>query len=277
MTNADAPAISQHYGRSDLGEAILAAVQASGKDPHRLTTADLAPATELHTGGQDATRALARLAGLRPGMRVLDAGGGLGGPARTLASEFGCDVTVLDLTEAFCRVGAMLTERTGLGNRVSFLCGDALAMPLPDHAFDVVWTQHSSMNIAGKEQLITEIHRVLRPGGVYAMHEIVAGPAQPIHFPVPWARTPAISFLLPAGAVRALVRKAGFDEMAWIDLSAPSLEFFWRRLTATPSDSAPPLGLHLLVGSELDAMLQNMKRNLEENRIAVIQGVFRRR
>jgi ubiquinone/menaquinone biosynthesis C-methylase UbiE len=277
MTNANAPAVAEHYGRSDLGEAILAAVRASGKDHERLTTSDLAPVTELHTGGQEATRDLARLAGLQPGMRVLDAGGGLGGPARTLASEFGCEVAVLDLTETFCQVGAMLTGRAGLASRVSFLCGDALAMPFPDHAFDVVWTQHSSMNIAGKEQLFAEIHRVLRPGGLYAMHEIVAGPAQPIHFPVPWARTPSISFLRPAGSVRTVVREAGFDEVAWIDVSAPSLEFFWRRLTATPSDSAPPLGLHLLVGSDLGVMLQNMERNLAENRIAVIQGVFRRR
>src|SRR5207253_2066153 len=82
---------------------------------------------------------------------------GLGGPARTLASEIGCRVTVLDLTGAFCRAGELLTARTGLSDRVSFRQGDALAMPFPDASFDAVWTQHSSMNIDDKQRLYGEI------------------------------------------------------------------------------------------------------------------------
>ena len=131
---------------------------------------------------------LARLAGITSGIRVLDVCGGLGGPARTLASEFDCAVEVLDLTQDFCRAGGVLTARTGLGGRVSFRHGDALEMPYPDDAaFDPAWTQHSSMNIADKGRLYAEIHRVLRPDGRLAMHEMLAGPVSPIHFPVPWA------------------------------------------------------------------------------------------
>ena len=113
-------------------------------------------------------------------MRVLDVCGGLGDPARTLASEFDCAVEVLDLTEDFCRAGGVLTARTGLGGRVSFRHGDALEMPYPDDAaFDLAWTQHSSMNIADKGRLYAEIHRVLRPDGRLAMHEMLAGPVSP--------------------------------------------------------------------------------------------------
>jgi len=53
-------------------------------------------------------------------MHDLDVGGGLGGPARTIASEFGCTVEVLDLTDEFCRAGQALTLRTGLEGRVSY-------------------------------------------------------------------------------------------------------------------------------------------------------------
>ncbi len=275
--NGDTPAVSQHYGRDNLGEAILAAVRAMGKDPSHLTAGDLAPATEFHIGGREATRELASLADLRAGMHVLDVGGGLGGPAQTLASEFGCVVTVLDLTEAYCQIGAMLTARTGLANQVIFQCGNALDLPFPDRAFEVVWTQHSSMNIADKVRLFAEMFRVLRPGGVYAMHEVMAGPVQPIHFPVPWARNPAISFLQPAGVVRALLTEAGFEEVHWRDTSLASLEFLRQRLAQTADGNLPPLGLHLLLGEEFQSMFQNMERNLAENRIAVIQGVFRRR
>src|SRR5579859_3943374 len=104
-----------------------------------------------------------------------------------------------------CRVGELLTARTRLSDRVSFQQGNALDMPFPGARFDVVWTQHSSMNIADKARLYAEVRRVLRPAGRLAFHEIMAGPVQPIHFPVPWAHEPAISFLRPPEEVRALL------------------------------------------------------------------------
>src|SRR5690606_22893083 len=100
-----------------------------GKDLERLTVEDLAPATEFHSRGTAATLELAEHAGITADMHVLDVGGGLGGPARTLASQYGCQVTVLDLTADFCRIGEDLTARTGLQDRVTFQHGDALDMP----------------------------------------------------------------------------------------------------------------------------------------------------
>lgn len=274
---SDAQAVDSHYSRSDLGEAILAAVVAAGKDPDVLTIEDLAPVDQFHIGGKAATLEHARLAGLKPGLRVLDVGGGLGGPARTLAQEFGCMVEVLDLTEEYCRVGQVLTARTGLADHVSFRHGNALDMPFADGTFDLVWTQHSSMNIADKERLYHEISRVLRPGGCLALHEIMAGPVTPIHFPVPWARDPAISFLRPPADVRALLLDLGFREQAWMDRTADALAFF-QSLAATAPPSGPhPLGLHLLLGTDFPTMVQNQVRNLQEQRITVIQGVFERR
>ncbi len=171
--------VDEHYGRGNLTGRILEALRDSGKDPKSLDAEDLSPIDHFHTGGRRATLILAHLAGITSGMRVLDVGGGLGGPARALASEFGCTVEVLDITQEFCRAGEMLTKRTGLGDLVSFRYGSALEMPYPDASFDFVWTQHSSMNIADKERLYQEIHRVLRPGGSLAMHEIMAGPNSP--------------------------------------------------------------------------------------------------
>ena len=86
-------------------------------------------------------------------MHVLDVGGGLGGPARTLAIEFGCRVTVIDLTESYVEAGQRITSMLGLDDRVTFRVGDALALPFDDGAFDAVWTQNSGMNIADKAGL----------------------------------------------------------------------------------------------------------------------------
>jgi len=273
---AQASAVNAQYGRDGLAAAILAAVRAAGTDPDCLAPADLAPATEFHIGGRAATLELARLAALRPGERVLDVGGGLGGPARTLAGEVGCAVTVLDLTEEYCRAGEQLTARVGLADRVAFRHGDATALPFADGAFDAAWTQHSSMNIADKAALYREAYRVVRPGGRLALHEIMAGPAQPVHFPVPWARDPAISFLRPPEEVRALLAATGFRELAWADVTEASLGFFRERLAALERGALPPVGLHLLLGDDFGPMWANQARNLEEGRIVVVQGVLAR-
>src|SRR5881628_2762667 len=114
MSGSDAPATNAYWGRDGLEEKILDALAAAGKNVDALTPDDLAPADQFHGGGKAATERLARLAGLRPGMRVLDVGGGLGGPARTLAAQFGCRVTVVDLTESYVRTATALTARLKL-------------------------------------------------------------------------------------------------------------------------------------------------------------------
>src|SRR5262245_30314393 len=111
-------AVEQYWGRQGLGQAILDALAAAGKNMAALTIDDLALADQFHGGGKPATQRLARLAGLQSGMRVLDVGGGMGGPARTLAVEFGCRVTTIDLTESYVRAAELLTATLGLGDRV---------------------------------------------------------------------------------------------------------------------------------------------------------------
>ena len=76
-----------------------------GRDIENLTPDDFAPFENLHVRGRSATRDLARLAGLRPGARVLHVGCGIGGPARTLAVEYGCRVTGIDITESYVEAG----------------------------------------------------------------------------------------------------------------------------------------------------------------------------
>jgi ubiquinone/menaquinone biosynthesis C-methylase UbiE len=271
--------VSGHYTPADVEAAfrsVLDGLRAAGKDPEALTPDDLAPVDQFHSRGKAATLELARLAGLRGGERVLDVGGGVGGPARTLAAEFGCTVTVLDLTEAYCRIGERLTELTGLGDRVSFRHGSAYEMPFDDAAFDVAWTQHSSMNMEDKERLYAEIRRVLRPGGTLVLHEVMAGPVQPIDFPAPWASDPSISFLRPPEEIRSLLRGLGFAERTWLDTTQQSLEWIRERVAAAAGPTPPPLGPHLLIGQTLGVAFRNMLRNLEEQRLVVVEAVFER-
>ena len=268
--------VSAHYGRADLTEVILDALRAAGKDVNALTADDLAPYTHLTSRPKVATLELGRLAGLQAGMQVLDLGSGLGGSARTLATDFGCRVTGLELTERFVRTATMLTERVGLGDRVSFQHGNALEMPFSDASFDVVWHEQFAMHVEDKERLYREVRRVLRPGGRLAMREFLAGPVQPLHFPVPWTTDGAISFLWPEADLRGLLGRLGFTEQAWEDLTAGDLE---RRRAAVSGSPTAITGGQLFQkarGDDWTQIQQNLGRNYAEGRLQVAHAVFQR-
>ena len=256
------------WEREGLGQAILDVLAASGANLDALTVDDLAPMDQFHGGGKDVTVRLARLAGLTPGLRVLDAGGGLGGQARTLAVEFGCQVTVVDLTESYVLAADDLTARLGLRDHVSHHFGDALELPFDDGAFDVVWTHNSGMNIAAKERLYEGFHRVLRPGGLLTFQEPMAGPVQPPIFPLMWARDPKTSFLRTPEEMRALIEAAGFRTRAWDDATADR---------ARASAARPARGIReLVMGDELGAIGHASQRNRDEGRLVAVQAVFDR-
>ena len=267
---SDARAINDYWGRDGLERAILGALGAAGKNVDALTIDDLAPTDQFHSGGKDATLRLARLAGARPGLRVLDVGGGLGGPARTLASGFGCHVTVVDLTESYVRAGAALTARLGLGDRVTHRTGDALALEGGADPFDVVWTQNSGMNVADKERLYAGFARLLHPGGLLAVQEPMAGPVQPPIFPVMWARDATTSFLRRPEEMRGVIEAAGFGVRAWDDVTA--------ELAGPSTGGAVPAHSiqRIVMGDALEEITRAGQRNREERRIVIVQAVFER-
>lgn len=269
-------AIQAHYTRSGLGDVILGALEKAGKDLARLTPQDLAPVDEFHIRGRAATLELAKAAGLDANKRVLDVGSGIGGTSRCLAKEFGCRVSGIDLTAEYCHVAAMLTAKIGLANLVDFRQGDATRMPFEDGSFDVVWTEHVAMNIADKPRLYREMHRVLKPGGTLAIYDILAGPAGPVLFPVPWARTPETSFLVSPEELRKLLQEAGFQVAEWSDTTDAARAWFVAVAEKIRKEGLPPLGFHLLVGADFAAMAQNQRLNLEQGRIALAQVVARK-
>lgn len=263
-------AVRAHYERGDIAAAILEALRAAGKDLAALIPDDLAPYTYLQQFGKAGTLALAQFAGIQAGERVLDVGSGLGGPARTLAAALGCDVTGLDLTPSSCEAATTLTARAGLGHRVRFQTGNALAMPFTDGAFDVVWTEQFAMHVADKERLYREVHRVLRPGGRLVLREFFAGPVAPLHYPVPWDRDGTISHLWPAERVWALLGEIGFRECAVRDLTREALA---RHQQAPPPEQG---AARLLFGDALGPSLATLARNYAEGRLLLIQAVFER-
>jgi sarcosine/dimethylglycine N-methyltransferase len=132
---------------------------------------DVIPPAELfaldqwHYHGTDAIRDAAAFLGLGPASRVLDIGSGIGGPARFLAHTTGCHVTALELQPELHRVGLDLTRRSGLADRVTHLCGDALEQPLSQQAFDAVISFLAIVHIPHRPDLMKRVRDALRPGG----------------------------------------------------------------------------------------------------------------
>ncbi|MFZ4855897.1 MAG: class I SAM-dependent methyltransferase [Desulfuromonadaceae bacterium] len=268
--------VNDHYTPHDLDTIILRALTAAGKDPDRLTIDDLVPIDEFHVRGRKATVDLARDLGLDKNMQVLDVGSGLGGAARYLAKSFGCRVIGLDLNADYCRVASDLTKRIRLDSLVSFQQGNATNLPFPDATFDIVWTQHTAMNIADKAKFYQELWRVLKSGGQLALYDVLAGPGGEIHFPVPWARKPSSSFLQTAEQLLDRLVETGFEVQIWRDVTGTGRLWFRHMSDKIRQEGPPAFGLQLLLGADFRAMAHNQMLNLEEERIALIEAVVRR-
>lgn len=268
-------ASARHWHRDDLVTAVLRALEQSGMDLDRLSVDDLATTDQFHGGGRPATLRLAELAGLNVPVpsprRVLDVGGGFGGPARTLAAHYGCDVTAVDLTPSYVEVANVLTERVGLAEQVSHHVADALSLPFDDEQFDVVWTQNSGMNIADKAALYAGFHRVLRPGGTLAFQEPMAGEVSPPHYPLMWADDPSLSFLVSPDELRALIAGLGFDEREW--------QVVTESTSTGTTPSPPPHAVQVLVmgADRLSEIQAASRRNVAERRVTMVHAVFVKR
>lgn len=268
--------VADHYTRGDLGSVILDALKDEGKDIDNLTLEDLAPIDEFHIRGREATLELARGLEIRAGAHVLDVGSGLGGPSRHLAASYECRITGIDLTEEYCRVAAMLAQRLGLSERVSYRQANALALPFEDGAFEVAYTQHVAMNIDDKATLYGEVARVLRTGGMFGIYDILQGAGGEVIYPVPWAHASETSFLVRPEELRHLLENAGFEVAAWRDTTAQGRAWFQAMRQRIVEEGPPKLGYHLLLGPIFGEMAQNQVRNLTQDRIALTEVICRK-
>jgi len=268
--------VAVHYGKLGLEAAVLRAVELAGKEKGRLTAGDLAAVDEFHVGGLEATRELAARMDLQPGMRMLDVGCGIGGPARYFAGELGCTVSGIDLTEEFVNVAKSLTQLVGLENATEFRQGNALTLPYEAETFDRAYTIHVLMNVADKAGVFREVRRVLKPGGMFVIFDILRGQEGPLQYPVPWAVNEETSFVGTLAEYRKGLEAAGFEVEEVRDRREFSVEFTERAMArmaqnGPPSPEKPALGLHLLMGEKTPVMLRNVLGMMKQGLLTVVE------
>lgn len=266
--------VNATYGSANLADRLLDALQHTGHDLDKLCTDDLRTFDELHIMGREATVQLGQSARLAQGMRVLDLGSGLGGPARTLARGFGSHVTGIDLSREFVTAATVLSRRVGLERRVAFGQGDVLRLPFAGQQFDAVFMIHLSMNIGDKEMLFQEAGRVLKKGGRLLLWEICRGETPGFIFPVPWARDTSFSFLIPMAQMTVLLKRCGFANLEARDATDQAAA--WVRSRQSGAKPKPPgrprLDLNLVL-EDFRLKRANISKNLLQGCIRVLHGV----
>ncbi len=268
--------IERHYATGGIADRVLSAVRATLKPGEALTPDALAPADHFHGRGLVATREMVALLAPKSSDRILDIGSGVGGPARWIASKYGCHVTGIDLTADFCRAAESLNAATGMSTQVTIVHGSALALPFPDASFDRAYSQNVVMNIAGKVTFYREACRVLKPGGILVMSNLARGSGSEPDYPTPWAATATTSFLSTIDETKAEIAAAGLEIVAFKDTSADAMKAQVATLNRLQTAGLPPLSAHLIVGPRLREYQINSNRNFVEGRIISLEVVAQR-
>lgn len=266
--------IERHYSGEDIAARVLAAVRAEIGTDAPITAEALAPVDHFHSRGLEATRELMTALNPEPGHQLLDIGSGIGGPARWIASQFGCRVTGIDLSRDFCDAARILNEATGLAGQLTIVHGNALALPFADATFDQAYSQNVIMNIADKARFYREASRVLKPGGRCAFANIISGDGEP-YYPVPWAQTRDTSFLATEAQTRDDISAAGLEVLS-ISVTSEDPAAARQARLKLEGGWRPKLSPHVFIGERMFTYQMNNMRNNEEGRVKRIEIVARK-
>ncbi|KAK8160520.1 sterol 24-c-methyltransferase-like protein [Phyllosticta citrichinensis] len=114
---------------------------------------------------------LAHVMGLRDGMKVLDVGCGVGGPAREICKFSGANIVGLNNNDYQIDRATYYAEKEGLSDKISYVKGDFMQMSFEDNSFDAVYAIEATVHAPTLEGIYGEIFRVLKPGGVFGVYE----------------------------------------------------------------------------------------------------------
>jgi SAM-dependent methyltransferase len=226
------------------------------------------------------TRVLLGYANPQPGERALDVACGTGSVARHIAPLVGASgkVFALDINPEMLAVGRAV--HVPAGARIEWQEGNAMDLPLPDCAFDLVLCQQGVQFFSNPAAALQEMHRVLDDGGRVVLSVWQGLELHPVyqtlfeatvrHLGVPLSDVAVPFSLSDAEELRALLDDAGFRSTAVIprqlDIRLPSAGRFVQltilgAATSVPTfsqlDAAARLSLVEAVASEAKTVLQH--------------------
>jgi len=259
----------------------------------KITASDVKEVDEIHVGGAEATQML--ISSIQKNKAiirdVLDLGSGLGGPVRAMANALECNVQGIDLMPDMVDCAKFLSTELSAYQKgsVSFLCGNILNLShfYEENMFDVVTMIHVGMNVKEKALLFSEVKRVLRPEGIFAVYDIMMLQKQEavidkIKYPLAWASDANHSFLETSDLYVDLSEKAGFTTISVEDKGDMAKEFFqqqdkkWMQLKQNRSSlqPKPAFSMSLVMGADAKQKVWNLRQLIDLNVVAPVEIIF---
>ena len=237
--------------------------------------------TSLHRVHAPAGRRILLQAGLKPGMKVVDFGCGVGATTRMLAEMIGPwgSVTGIDLSKAQLEQGRQLCSSAGFAN-ASFLEASATATGLPRNAFDLAYCRYLLLHLTDPAACLAEMFAILKPGGVVVVEDgdLTSAGSSP-QSSIRWfadlfgrlGPTRGLDYSL-ATRVFHLVKAAGFAEPE-IEIHRPAIPRGDDRLLPLWSveEAAPAfVAAGLVTEAEMNSILAEMDRDSRNPDILVL-------
>lgn len=205
-------------------------------------------------------RTVVRMASLLPkldaGTRVLDLGGGFSGSARALAGQFGCPVTVLNLSQRENERGRRMNKEQGLDHLITVHDGNFEDVPFEDESFEVVWSQDAFLHSGDRSRVLQEAARVLAPGGHLVFTDPMMTDDCPEDVLQPIFDRIHLSSLGSPGFYKEAAQAAGLTLREYVDLTPQLPMHYGRVLEETEKNEAE------VKGEISREYIENMKKGL---------------
>ena len=113
---------------------------------------------------------------MKPGMKVLDVGCGVGGPMRNMAVFSGSNIEGITINAYQVKIGNQYNEKHGLADLCKLVQGDFQDLPWADGYFDAAYEIEATCHSPNRTQTFAGVARVLKPQGLFAGYDWVMLP-----------------------------------------------------------------------------------------------------
>lgn len=173
----------------------------------------------FHPGGEELTVKLGEKLMLTSQSKVLDVACGTGTSAIILVKHFGCRVTGVDLSEKNLTKAKEKAVELGISDKVEFIKSDAETLQVEDDIFDAVICECALCTFPNKDHALSEMYRVLKPGGRVGITDITLDGELPESLNTILSYVLCITGALPANGYQELLEENSFINVQYEDHS----------------------------------------------------------